>query len=263
MKLDGLHWRNYAIEAWGLGTFMVVAGLVAVLLGKVPAPFAAWLAAHPLAGRALFGVAMGATAASIVYSPWGARSGAHLNPAVTLTFAVLGKIPKIDAFAYAISQFVGGAIGFSIVAALAGASLVEPPTHAIVTRPGPAGTMVAFVAELTISFILMSVVLCVSNASKTVSRFTGLAAATCVALFITFEAPLSGMSMNPARTLASALQGRDYTEIWIYFTAPPLGMLLAAGAFVVLRGRHRIFCARLNHAGAHPCTFHCTYDRLA
>ena len=67
----------------------VVAGAVAVALGAVPAPFGPWLREHPLAARAIFGIAMGTTAASIVYSPWGARSGAHLNPAVTLTYSLL------------------------------------------------------------------------------------------------------------------------------------------------------------------------------
>lgn len=260
--MNELHWRHYAIEAWGLGTFMLVAGAVAVALGDVPAPYARWLADHPLAARAIFGIAMGTTAASIVYSPWGARSGAHLNPAVTLTYALLGKLPKVDAAAYAFAQFIGGAAGFFVIAAVAGAMLIGPPAHAIVTRPGPAGTAVAFVAETAISFILMSVVLSVSNASKNVSRYTGLAAATLIALFITFEAPLSGMSMNPARTLASALQGRDFTAIWIYFTAPPLGMLLAAAAFVKLRGRGSVFCGRLNHSGPYPCIFRCNYARL-
>ena len=262
MMIRGLHWRHYAIEAWGLGTFMLVAGAVAVALGSVPAPFGRWLNEYPIAARALFGIAMGVTAASIVYSPWGARSGAHLNPAVTLTYAALGKLPKVDAVAYVIAQFAGGAIGFFIIAALAGVSLIGPPNHAIVTRPGAMGPVVAFAAESTISFVLMSVVLSVSNGSKRISRYTGLAAATLIALFITFEAPLSGMSMNPARTLASALQGHDFTAIWIYFAAPPLGMLLAAVAFVTLRGRGAVFCGRLNHIGPHPCIFRCNYDRL-
>jgi aquaporin Z len=260
--IGNLHWRHYAIEAWGLGTFMVVAGAVAVALGSAPAPFGLWLHAHPIAARALFGVAMGTTAASIVYSPWGARSGAHLNPALTLAYAWLGKLSKTDAIAYALAQFAGGAVGFAAIAALAGAPLLEPPTHAIVTRPGPAGTATAFIAECAISFVLMSVVLCVSNASRRISRFTGLVAALLIVIYITFEAPLSGMSMNPARTLASALQGRDFTAIWVYFTAPPLGMLLAAAAFVAVRGRRAVFCGRLNHTGPHPCIFRCTFERL-
>ena len=241
---------------------MLVAGVVAVALRALPPPYGSWLAAHPLAGRATFGVAMAVTAASIVYSPWGARSGAHLNPAVTLTFAYLGKLSCGDAFAYVVAQFAGGAAGFFVISAVAGNALVAPPTHAIVTKPGPYGTGAAFAAEATMSFLLMSVVLTVSNASKRISRFTGCAAATLVALFITFEAPLSGMSMNPARTLASGLQGRDFTDIWLYFAAPPLGMLVAAFVFTKLRGRDAVRCGRLNHAAPGPCPFVCTYERL-
>jgi aquaporin Z len=262
MTIRGLHWGHYAIEAWGLGTFMLFAGAVAVALGDVPGTYGRWLSEHGLASRAIFGVAMGTTAASIVYSPWGARSGAHLNPSVTLTYTLLGKLPKVHALAYTFAQFGGGAIGLFIIALARGKMLIGPPVHAIVTRPGPAGSTVAFAAETAISFLLMSVILAVSNATKRISRYTGLVSATCIALFITFEAPLSGMSMNPARTLASALQGHDFTAIWIYFSAPPLGMLLAAAAFVAIRGRGAVFCGRLNHTGPHPCIFDCNYDRL-
>jgi aquaporin Z len=253
------HWGHYAIEAWGLGTFMFVAGTVAVALQHLPAPFADWLTTHATAGRAIFGAAMGLTAMSIVYSPWGARSGAHLNPSVTLTFACLGKLRPSHAAAYVAAQFAGGAVGFMLIAGLAGPSLLGPPAHAIVTKPGTAGATVAFASEAFIAFVLMSVVLAISNAPAPLSRYTGVAAGILVALFITIEAPYSGMSMNPARTLASALAGHDFTAIWIYFTAPPLGMLLAASAFVAGRGRNAVRCGRLNHVGGAPCIFECTY----
>lgn len=263
MDVTRFHWRHYAIEAWGLGTFMLVAGTVAVALGALPSPLERSLAEHPIVGRAIFGIAMGATAASIVYSPWGARSGAHLNPALTLIFAYLGKLSRIDAVGYIVAQFVGGAAGFFLIAAVAKNALLAPPVHAIVTKPGTGGAAAAFAAEMTISFILMGVVLCVSNASQRLSRYTGVAAAILVALFITFEAPLSGMSMNPARTLASAIAGEDFTDIWLYFAAPPLGMFLAALTFAKLRGRSAVRCGRLNHTGRGRCIFRCTYDRLA
>ncbi len=244
------NWRHYAIEAWGLGTFMFVAGTVAVVMQLLPGPWEHWLALHATAGRAAFGIAMGLTAISIVYSPWGARSGAHLNPSVTLTFAWLRKLQPIDAIAYVLAQFVGGAIGFALVAKLAGSRLLGPPAHAIVTKPGPGGVPAAIVSEARIA---------VSNAPAPYSRWTGVAAGTLVALFITFEAPYSGMSMNPARTIASALAGHDFTAIWVYFTAPPIGMLLAAVVFVLVRGRNAVRCGRLNHTGAAPCVFNCTY----
>jgi aquaporin Z len=237
---------------------MIVAGAVAVALNVLPPPFQLWLSAHPPAARAIFGVAMGVTAISIVYSPWGARSGAHLNPAVTLTFALLGKLRMHDAVGYALAQFVGGVLGFTIVAMLAGTLLTGPPSYAIVTKPGAFGIWAAFAGETTIAFIMMTTVLWISNASPRIARFTGVAAGTLVAIFITFEAPISGMSLNPARTFASALVGHDFTAIWLYFIAPPAGMILAALAFVALRTKRAVLCGRLNHTGPYACIFNCS-----
>jgi len=96
-------------------------------------------------------------------------------------------------------------------------------------------------------------VLAVSSSRR--PRLTGLAAATLVALWITFEAPLSGMSMNPARTIASALPSGVWTAAWVYFLAPPAGMLLAAETFGALtRGRAR-HCAKLDHPPGVRCIF--------
>jgi aquaporin Z len=80
-----------------------------------------------------------------------------------------------------------------------------------------------------------------------------------VATYIAFEAPISGMSMNPARTLASALGAHNWTALWVYFTAPPLGMLAAAEVYLRILGRHRIFCAKLHHDNQKPCLF-CEYQ---
>jgi aquaporin Z len=76
-----------------------------------------------------------------------------------------------------------------------------------------------------------------------------------VALFISLEGPLSGMSMNPARTLGSALFAWDWTALWIYFLAPPAGMLAAAELYVRQRGRGAVFCAKLHHQNAKRCIF--------
>jgi aquaporin Z len=87
-------------------------------------------------------------------------------------------------------------------------------------------------------------------------RLTGLCVGALVATYITVEAPLSGMSMNPARTVGSALPAREWTALWIYFTAPPLGMLAAAELHLRLKGR--LFCAKLDHASGVRC-IHCEY----
>ena len=88
------------------------------------------------------------------------------------------------------------------------------------------GVIVAFIAEFVIAFVLMSVVLRVSNTPH-IARYTGLFAGALVATYITLESPLSGMSMNPARTFGSAFVGHIWMGLWIYFTAPVLAMQVA------------------------------------
>ncbi|HEY0798095.1 MAG TPA: aquaporin, partial [Candidatus Baltobacteraceae bacterium] len=120
------HLACYLIEAAGLGTFMLVAGIVAAGLASLPEPLHTALSQHPERGRMAFGVLMGLTVIMLVYSPWGRRSGAHLNPAVTATFYALGKIDALDALFYAIAQFAGGAIGFAFVAFMLHNTLAKP-----------------------------------------------------------------------------------------------------------------------------------------
>ncbi|MEP6688494.1 MAG: aquaporin, partial [Gemmatimonadales bacterium] len=224
------HWPEYAMEAALLGGFMVSACLFSVLLFH-PDGRMAHLLPNPLARRALMGVAMGSTAIALTYSAWGKQSGAHFNPALTLAFTRLGKVAPWDAAAYIGAQFAGAVLGVMVARALAREMLGHAQVHFAVTRPGAGGTAVAFVAETVISGLLMTVVLTASNHPKA-ARFTGLFAGLLVATFILVEAPLSGMSMNPARTVGSGFWAHDWTAAWVYFTAPPLGMLLAAELYL-------------------------------
>jgi aquaporin Z len=93
------------------------------------------------------------------------------------------------------------------------------------------------------------------------ARFTGMAGGCLVALYITLEAPLSGMSMNPARSFGPALAAGTMRTMWIYCTAPLVGMLLAAEVYVRHRGRESIRCAKLHHPVTGPCHFRCAFDR--
>jgi aquaporin Z len=258
-----LHPVEYALEALELGAFMLAACLCTTLLEHPGSPLAFEVA--PAVRRLLIGSCMALTAAALIYSGWGKRSGAHMNPAVTLTFLRLGKISARDALGYVLGQGAGAAAGVLCARLLLGEALAHPAVAFVVTVPGMAGLAAAFVAELGISFGLMLAVLIVSNHPRHAHK-TGLVAASLVAAFITFEAPLSGMSMNPARTLGSALAAWRFDAIWLYFVAPPLGMLLAAEVYVHGARRsaaHPIYCAKLAHRGAPHCIFRCRYAELA
>lgn len=249
------HWPEYAIEAWCLGMFMISACLFGAALFH---PDSVIAAIDLRVRNVLMGLAMGATAVGIICSPWGKRSGAHFNPAVTLTFFRLGKINGSDAFFYVLFQFLGGVIGVLVSWMVLGRLLSDPAVGFVVTKPGVYGVAAAFTAELAITFILMSVVLFVSN-SASLSRFTPYFAGTLVMLFIAFESPISGMSMNPARTFASAVVAGEWSGLWIYFVAPPIAMLTAAEFFVRTRGIKNVLCAKLNHFGRVRCIFNCNF----
>ena len=249
------HWPEYLIEAAALGLFMVSATLFTILIEHPASPIRHAIP-EAMTRRLLMGLAMGGTAVAIIYSPWGRRSGAHMNPSVTLTFLRLGKIEPVDAFFYMAAQFAGGLLAVLLVASVARMALADPAVRFAATVPGPRGPWVAFGAEVAISFFLMLTVLGVSNNAR-LARFTGLAAGCLVATWITFEAPLSGMSMNPARTFASALPAGALAPFWIYVTAPPLGMLLAAETWRAARGARAVACAKLHHDPAFRCIFRC------
>ena len=250
------HWPEYLIEAGGLGVFMVSACIFTLILEHPASPLQQLLPS-PFFRRMLIGIAMGLTAISIIYSPWGKQSGAHINPCVTLTFLRLGKVRSWDAFFYMTAQFAGGLAGVLFSAVIMGEAIADPSVNYAVTVPGMSGVGVAFLCELVISFVLMSVILVVSNTS-TIARYTGIFAGILVATYITFEAPLSGMSMNPARTLGSALPAGLWTHIWVYFTAPPLGMLLASEIYLRAKGTGAVLCAKLHHQNDKRC-IHCGY----
>jgi aquaporin Z len=255
------HYPEYLMEAAGLGLFMISASVVTAILEHPASPIHQVIS-DPALRRFMIGIAMGLTAIAIIYSPWGKQSGAHINPVVTLTFLRLGKVKRVDALFYIVAQFGGGLLGLVLAARLLGDAIAYPTVGYIVTVPGSGGAGIAFLAELIISFGVMMMILVVSNTPK-LERFTGLFAGILIATYITFEAPLSGMSMNPARTLASAIPAHNWTAIWVYFTAPLLGMLSAAEVYVRWKGRNTVRCAKLHHHNDKRCIFRCGYRESA
>lgn len=238
------HWPEYLMEGAELGIFMVLAGIFSILLYAPTSPVPTWLPNQFLRG-ALMGVLMGVCAIAIIYSPWGKRSGAHFNPAVTLAFYRLGKLTSWDALFYVVAQFIGAIFGITFVAAVVGEPFTNLPVNYIVTVPGIWGWFGALVTEALLSFGLMSVVLLVSNHPK-LHHQTGIFAGLLVAVFVTFAAPISGMSINPARTFASAFSAQVWTAFWIYYFVPPLAMLAAAEVYQRATGlRSNDICGKL------------------
>src|SRR6516225_11764812 len=135
------HWPEYLCEAAELGLFMISAGLFTILLHHPSSPVLNFIPSE-FTRRMLTGIAMGSTAIALVFSPLGKRSGAHFNPAVTLTFWRLGKVKNWDAVFYIVAQFIGGIAGVMIVALFARMALAHPAVNYVATLPGPHGTAI-------------------------------------------------------------------------------------------------------------------------
>ncbi|MFN7022501.1 MAG: MIP/aquaporin family protein [Phycisphaerales bacterium] len=249
------HGSEYAIEAGLLGVFMLVACAGSAMVNHPGSPVARRLVG-PLRRRAVMGVLMGLTAVALIYSPAGARSGAHMNPATTLTYWLLGKVGGWDAAFYVLFQFIGGLAGVGLARVALGRVVAHPSVNFVATVPGRRGVGAAWAGEFVIGLVLMSVVLATSNHPAT-AAYTGVVVGVLVAVFIVVEAPLSGMSLNPARTLGSAVAARSSRGLWVYFTAPPVGMVCAALVYTGVTGHGCVHCAKLNHPDGGACHFRC------
>lgn len=240
------HYKLYLMEALGLAIFMISACFFA---GFFESPSSI---AHQLISadrrHLLNGLLMGATALFIFYSPFTSPSGAHINPAVTITFWRLGKINRYDTFFYILFQFLGGTIAVYVMAFLMKGMLTAPPVNYAVTVPGEYGKWVALFTEFAIAFMMISMVLFTSS-SNTLKKYTKIFAACIVSLYVIFAGPVSGFGMNPARSFASAFPAHNYTALWIYLTAPIAGML-AAAEFYLLCHKSEV-AGRLKLAGMH------------
>ena len=223
------HWRDYLVEGCGLFVFMLVAGSAATLF-EHPDSTVRQAVSSDVVRRLATGCLMGLTIAALAYHPSGQRSGTHLNPAVTLAFWQLGRIGSWDAVFYVGAQFAGALAATPVLVALLGHAFAHPRIRYGTTQPGPDGQAVAFAAEFVISFILMFTLLAALSTAR-LRRLAGAAVALLIVVYVTVETPLSGMSMNPARTLGAAITSGQWLGIWLYFAAPLTAIWLAAVAF--------------------------------
>ena len=255
------HWPEYLIEALFLMVFVVLAGVVATLL-ETPGGVLRNALPDALARQVLNGLAMGAIAATLIYSPWGRRSGTHLNPAITLAFFRLRKVGRWDLVFYVLAQFAGGAAGIAIARALMGPGFEATSTSGITVPPGIGGEAVAFAAEAAIAAAMMLAVLFATN-HTTLYRWAGALYGLLVAVYVIFVSPLSAFGINPARTVAATLSGTNWDSAWLALLAPILGMQLAVDAYRMLTGRTQVLCAKLAHNVAGHCIFKCQHPDQA
>jgi len=195
-----------------IGTFaLVFCGTGAIIINEETAG----IVTHP-GIAATFGLIV----AAVIYA-LGDVSGAHINPAVTIAFALRKVFPAKEVLPYILSQMIGGILASLLLHYLF-------PSNIHLGGTFPSGSLEqSFILEIVLTFLLMFVILRVSHGSREQGIMAGMAIGAVVLLGALFAGPISGASMNPARSLAPALVSGELHVVWIYLTAPVIGSSLA------------------------------------
>ena len=168
-------------------------------------------------------ITFGLIVMGMIYA-FGDISGAHMNPAVTLGFAYAKKFPWKEVPAYVLAQLIGAFLASGVLLYL----FPESPTLGA-TLPG-LPVLKVFILEIILSFFLMVVIINVSTGSKEIGVIAGIAIGSVVLLEAMFAGPVTGASMNPARSIAPAVVSGNLADIWIYIFAPIIGCFLAVAS---------------------------------
>jgi aquaporin Z len=211
--------NQYAAEI--IGTFILVfTGTGAVVFNDI---------SGGQIGNLGIGLVFGLVVMALVYA-LGDVSGAHINPAVTLAFWASGQLTANRVAPYIVSQCLG-----ALLASLLLRAMFDNQASMGATIPREGLVWQCFVLEIILTFILMFVILNVATGSKEKGVTAGIAIGGVIVLEATFAGPISGASMNPARSLGPAVASFNFTEFWIYLTGPSLGALLAVPAWKFVR----------------------------
>ena len=201
--------KKYIAET--IGTFsMIFCGCGAMVIND----FTGGTITHPGVS-----ITWGLIVMAMIYA-FGDISGAHFNPAVTVGFAVAKKFSWNEVPKYIVAQFLGAFAASLVLLFL----FSESDLGATLPTIGP---LKLFVIELLLSFFLMVVIINVSTGSKEIGPIAGIAVGSVILLEAMFAGPLTKASMNPIRSLAPALASGNFTHLWVYLTAPFIGMFLA------------------------------------
>ena len=213
-------WRRLFSELLGTFALVLVAAGGGILHGQGQISLAAAVVAPGLMVMAI-----------ILFM--GAISGAHLNPAVSLAFAMRGDFPWKRVPGYIATQLVGATLACLFLRAVFG-----DIQHLGATLPGPGyDNWQALLMEIVLTALLVSVILGTASAAQNVGAIAALGVGGYIALAGLWSAPVSGTSMNPARSFGPALVGADFSSYWVYVVGPFAGALIAVGCAHVLRGR--------------------------
>lgn len=226
------HWPNYWAEAMGVILFMIASCGTAVLFHHPDSPIRQFLGESKLLRRTIQSLVIGVFLLVIIFNPAGKRSGSHINPAVTLSFRYLGKISAADTFWYITFQCGAAVLSGFVMYQLLQTWYPHPDVNYNLSAPKAekGGWPVAFLAEFIISAILMLVTLTTLHSEK-FRKKNGLFNIGLIMLYIIVEAPFSGMSTNPARSLGTAAGALNFTDYWLYVAAPISAMLLTTIVF--------------------------------
>jgi len=209
-KLSLAHWPEYLCQA-GLVAFFALADCLITIAVKYPgSPVHSWFL-DPLGQRVVIGLGLGTATLLLIKSPLGEASGAHMNPAITLTFFYLGKIRLVDLCFYIIAQVTGIFATLFVLSRLFPEPVMHPAVNYLISMSGSAGELVAFAGEFLIAFLLMAALLWINNTPYW-ARHTPWCVALLVTFFVTVESPLSGANMDPALATISDFFGRAWRQ---------------------------------------------------
>jgi aquaporin Z len=215
-------WIRLIIEF--LGTFLLVT--VAAGSGVINH----YVGGGPISRTAAV-IAPGALVMALIYA-WGPLSGLHINPAVTFAFTGRGVFPRAWVIPYWVVQFAG-AIGAALLLQVVYGNVSAGGNYPIAT---PGGEWRAFVMEIVLTAILVSVILNTATGSRSIGHNAAIAVGSTVALLGLFASPISGASMNPARTLGPDIVGANLTGWWVYIFGDLIGAAIAVAIIVLVRG---------------------------
>ena len=246
---DKSAWSLYVAEFLGTA-LLLVGGLSAVILVVSPASPVATLHLDGWLARGIAGALFGLTGTLVTVSALGRHSGAHINPAMTLAFLIEHKISASHAAWYVVSQCLGAVVGAWVV--LAWGPLGKPITYGATTPAGTIAPLAAVALEALCTTVLVGTVF-VFLGHPRLRRFTPWTMSPMYAVMVSIEAPWTGTSTNPARSLGPAVATGTWNGFWVYLVGPALGAVLGlAVAWLLGRGRHRVPQARIAPHPARP-----------